>query len=128
MVYAEGCCPDPSSPGGYGPCVDSNQLDLQDLVMNRRLPGGGDSGGQGGSTKVIDVGTAYPASFTFTWTAYTIPDRFIISGAATYDSGFVSGTNIPVTVQKTSANRYITVQVQAPTEGTAWNYTVGCAS
>lgn len=129
MVYAEGCCPDPSTPSGYGPCVDSDELDLSDIVDEiEECPGGGDAGGQGGSTKVIDVGTAYPASFTFTWTAYAIQDRFIISGAATYDTGFVSGTNISVTVQKTSASRYITVQVQAPTQGTAWNYQVGCAS
>ena len=129
MIYAEGCCPDPSTPTAYPICVESEELDISDIFDEiEDCPGGGDAGGQGGSTKVIDVGTAYPASFTFTWTAYTIRDRFIISGAASYDTGFVSGTNVAVTVQKTSANRYITVQVQAPTAGTAWNYQVGCAS
>ena len=117
---------DPSSPDGLGPVCESALIDLFDEVLN--CPGGGDSGGQGGSTKVIDVGTAFPASFNFRYTAFAIQDRFIISGAATLDTGFVSGTNVNVTVQKTSADRYITVRVIAPQSGTAWNYDVGCAS
>jgi hypothetical protein len=125
-VYAEGCCPDPAAPGGYGTCIKSDEVDVFDEIID--CPGGGQAGGQGTFTKVINVGTAYPASFNFTWTAYTIQDRFVISGAATYDTGFVSGTNVSVSVAKTSANQYITVTVYAPTTGTAWNYSVGCAS
>ena len=125
-VYAEGCCPDPSQPGGYAVCKKSDEVDIFDEIAS--CPGGGDSGAQGTFTKVIDVGTAYPASFTFTYTAYTIQDRFVISGAATLDTGYVSGTNVNVTVNKTSANRYITVTVYAPSGGTLWNYSVGCAS
>jgi len=125
-VYAEGCCPDPSTPSGYGPCEQSDTVDVFDEIID--CPGGGDSGGQGTFTKVINVGTAYPASFTFTYTAYTIQDRFVISGAASLDTGYVSGTNVSVTVNKTSADPYITVTVYAPTSGTAWNYSVGCAS
>jgi hypothetical protein len=125
-VYAEGCCPDPSQPGGYAVCVESDTVDVFDEIID--CPGGGDAGGQGGSTKVINVGSAFPGSFTFTYTAYTIQDRFVISGAASLDTGFVSGINVPVTVQKTSASSLITVTVYAPTSGTAWNYSVGCAS
>jgi hypothetical protein len=125
-VYAEGCCPDPSQPGGYAVCVESDTVDVFDEIID--CPGGGDAGGQGGSTKVINVGSAFPGSFTFTYTAYTIQDRFVISGAASLDTGFVSGINVPVTVQKTSASSFITVTVYAPTGGTAWNYSVGCAS
>ena len=125
-VYAEGCCPDPSQPGGYAVCKKSDEVELFDEIID--CPGGGQAGGQGTFTKVINVGTAYPASFNFTWTAYTIQDRFVISGAATYDTGFVSGTNVSVSVAKTSANPYITVTVYAPSGGTAWNYSVGCAS
>lgn len=124
-VYAEGCCPDPSQPGGYAVCKESDTVDVFDEIIN--CPGGGDSGNQGTFTKVINVGTAYPASFAFTYNAFTIQDRFVISGAATLDTGFVSGTST-VTVNKTSANPYITVTVYAPTSGTAWNYSVGCAS
>jgi hypothetical protein len=125
-VVGVGRCPDPSSPDGYGVPVESNVVDIFDEIQD--CPGGGDSGGQGTFTKVINVGTAYPASFTFTYTAFDIQDRFVISGAATLDTGFVSGTNIALTVNKTSADPYITVTVYAPTGGTAWSYTVGCAS
>ena len=126
QVYGVGRCPDPSDPSGYGPAVTSDTVDVFDEIIS--CPGGGDAGNQGTFTKVIDVGTAYPASFTFTYTAYTIPDRFVISGAATLDTGFVSGQNVNVNVNKTSSSRYITVTVYAPTSGTAWNYSVGCAS
>jgi len=125
-VYGEGCCPDPSQPGGYRVCKKSDEVDIFDEIID--CPGGGDSGNQGTFTKIINVGTAFPASFTFTYTAYTIQDRFVISGAASLDTGFVSGIDVPVTVQKTSADPYITVTVFAPFEGTAWNYSVGCAS
>lgn len=125
-VYGEGYCPDPSSDTGYGPPITSNQVELFDEIID--CPGGGDSGGQGTYTKIINVGSAYPASFTFTYTAYTIQDRFVISGAASLDTGYVSGINVSTTVQKTSSNPYITVTVYAPTSGTAWSYSVGCAS
>ena len=118
--------PDPGSADGLGPECASDPIEMFDEILD--CPGGGDAGFQGGSTKVINVGTAFPASFNFRYTAYTIQDRFIISGAATLDTGFVSGTNVNVTVQKTSADPYITVRVVAPSSGTAWNYDVGCAS
>lgn len=126
QILGVGRCPDPSAPDGYGPEVESDTVDVFDEIVS--CPGGGDAGNQGTFTKVIDVGTAYPASFDFTWTAYTIQDRFVISGAATLDTGFVSGENVTVSVAKTSADRYITVTVYAPSYGTAWNYSVGCAS
>lgn len=125
-VYAEGFCPDPGAPGGYAVGIESDTVDVFDEIID--CPGGGDSGNQGTFTKVINVGSAFPGSFVFTYTAFTIQDRFVISGAATLDTGFVSGTNVSVTVQKTSANSLITVTVYAPTSGTAWNYSVGCAS
>tara|TARA_B100000035_G_scaffold297620_1_gene290558 strand:- start:1910 stop:4255 length:2346 start_codon:yes stop_codon:yes gene_type:complete len=125
VVYAEGCCPDPSQPGGYAVCKKSDEVEVYDEIIS--CPGGGQAGGQGTFTRVIDVGTAYPASFDFYYQAYSIQDRFVISGAATYDTGFTSGS-ATVSVAKTSASRYITVTVYAPTSGTAWNYNVGCAS
>ena len=125
-VVAEGRCPDPSTGDGFGPAFESNTIDLFDEIID--CPGGGDSGNQGTFTKVINVGSAFPGSFTFTYDAFGIQDRFVISGAATLDTGFVSGTNVSVTVNKTSADPFITVTVYAPTSGTAWNYSVGCAS
>lgn len=125
-VYGEGCCPDPASTSGYAECRKSSTVDVFDEIQD--CPGGGDSGEQGTFTKVINVGTAFPGSFTFTYTAFTIQDRFVISGAATLDTGFVSGEDVDVTVQKTSADPYITVTVEAPTSGTEWEYTVSCAS
>jgi hypothetical protein len=125
-VVGIGRCPDPSSPDGYGPPIESDTVDIFDEIID--CPGGGDSGRQGTFTKVINVGSAFPGSFVFTYTAFTIQDRFVISGAASLDTGFVSGTDVPVTVQKTSADKFITVTVFAPTSGTAWSYSVGCAS
>jgi|TARA_B100000073_G_scaffold348368_1_gene366745 hypothetical protein len=125
-VYGEGCCPDDLSPSGFGPCLESAPVDLFDEIVD--CPGGGDSGNQGTFTKVINVGSAFPASFNFRYSAFTIQDRFVISGAATLDTGFVSGTNVNVSVSKTSADKFITVTVFAPQSGTAWNYDVGCAS
>ena len=125
-VVGIGRCPDPSSPDGYGPPIESDTVDIFDEIID--CPGGGASGSQGTFTKVINVGSAFPGSFVFTYTAFTVQDRFVISGAASLDTGFVSGVNVPVTVQKTSADNLITVTVFAPTSGTAWNYSVGCAS
>ena len=124
-VYAEGRCPDPSSADGLGPIVTSNQVNVFDEIVD--CPGGSDSGGQGTFTKVFNVGSAYPATFSFSYQAYTIQDRFIISGAASYDSGSVSGSRT-LNIAKTSEGQYITVTVEAPLSGTAWNYSVGCAS
>jgi hypothetical protein len=125
QVYAEGCCPDPGAPGGYGVCVKSDTVDVFDEIID--CPGGGDSGNQGTFTKVINVGSAFPGSFSFSYEAFTVQDRFVISGAASLDTGFVGGS-ATVTVPKTSAGSLITVTVFAPTSGTAWNYSVGCAS
>jgi len=124
-VYAEGCCPDPSQPGGYAVCKKSDEVEVFDEIIN--CPGGGQAGGQGTFTKIINVGTAYPASFDFYYQAYTIKDRFVISGAASYDTGVTSGS-ATISVAKTSADPYITVTVYAPTSGTAWNYSISCAS
>jgi hypothetical protein len=84
------------------------------------------SGGVGTYTRVIDVGPGY-GSFDFTYTTYTIPDRFIITGAASYDTGYVTGT-ATISIPKTTTDRYITLTIEAQTAGTAWSYTVGCVS
>jgi hypothetical protein len=84
------------------------------------------AGGAGTFTRVIDVGPGL-GTFDFTYTAYTVPDRFIISGAASYDTGFVSGT-ATISVTKSTPDRFITLTIEAPTAGTAWQYSIGCVS
>lgn len=85
------------------------------------------SGGQGTDVRTFDVGAAY-GTVTFTWSAFNIPDRFVLSGAVTYDSDYVTGENQSVTLRKNIGGdpRYVTVTVYAPDAGTAWEYTVGC--
>ncbi|NBS67418.1 hypothetical protein EBT31_00695 [bacterium] len=127
-VYVVGCCPDPSSPSGYGGCHTSAQTEPigEPPVPPIYCPGGSDSGGQGTFTRLVNVGEGL-GSFTFSWTAYSIPDRFVVSGAASYDTGVVSGSG-SASLTKTSTNPWITVTVIAPLSGTAWVYSVGCAS
>jgi hypothetical protein len=127
-VYVVGCCPDPGSPTGYGTCHESEQTEPigEPPVPPIYCPGGSDSGGQGTFTRLVNVGEGL-GSFSFSWTAYGIPDRFVISGAATFDTGTVSGSG-STSVTKTSTNPWITVTVYAPLSGTAWVYSVGCAS
>lgn len=123
-VFGIGRCPDPSSPDGYGPAVQSDIVPIYDEIIS--CPGGGDAGLQGTFTRVIDVGPGL-GTFSFSYEAFGIPDRFIISGAASYDTGVISGSGT-VNVSKSSTGRYITVTVEAPLSGTAWNYSVGCTS
>ena len=127
-VYVVGCCPDPGSPSGYGNCHTSAQTEPigEPPVPPIYCPGGSDSGGQGTFTRLVNVGEGL-GSFAFSWTAYGIPDRFIVSGAASYDTGVVSGSG-SASITKTSTNPWITVTVIAPLSGTAWVYSVGCAS
>jgi hypothetical protein len=126
-VYVVGCCPDPGSPSGYGECNESDQIEIGDPPVDPLYcPGGSSSGNQGTFTRLVNVGAGL-GSFNFTYQAYTIQDRFVIGGAASYDSGFVSG-GATVSVAKTSEGAWISVTVYAPTSGTAWNYSVDCTS
>lgn len=90
----------------------------------QNCPGGGNAGGQGTFSQLINVGPGL-GSFSFTYEAFTIPDSFSISGSASYSTGSVSG-GATVFIPKTNEGSYITVTVTAPLSGTAWNYTVGC--
>lgn len=126
-VYVVGCCPDPGSPTGYAECNEADQLEIGDPpVPPIYCPGGSDSGGQGTFTRLVNVGEGL-GSFNFTYQAYTVPDRFIIGGAASFDSGSTSG-GATVSVAKTSTSAWITVTVEAPLSGTAWFYSVTCTS
>ena len=119
-------CLDPGSPEGTGPEIFSDPVELTPYLPPIQCPGAQNSGGQGTFTQVVDVGEGF-GSFSFSATSYSIPDRFVISGAATLDTGSFSGTR-NYTVTKTSADRYVFVTVFAPLSGTAWIYSVGCTS
>jgi len=119
-------CLDPGSPTGYGDPIFTPVAEVTPYLPPIQCPGGNNSGGQGTFTQVVDVGEGL-GSFNFSYQAFSIPDRFVISGAASFDTGVISGGGT-VSVAKTSTDRYIFVTVYAPIEGTAWTYNVGCAS
>jgi hypothetical protein len=125
-IYAEGCCPDPGSASGLAQCVETLEtpIVLPPTLPPIVCPGASDAGGQGTFSRLVDVGEGF-GTFNFFYQAFTIPDRFIISGAAQFDTGVVSGS-ANVTITKTSDSRWITVRVEGPLAGTAWNYSVGC--
>ena len=86
------------------------------------------SGGAGVTTTVHDVGKS-KGTFTFTYDAFSIPDRFQVSyeGASLLDTGSISGggsRNLTINGTHTT----ITVVVTGSSSGTAWTYTVGCAN
>jgi hypothetical protein len=126
-IFVIGRCPDPSSPDGYGTPNESGGKAIGDPpVAPIYCPGASNSGGQGTFTKAVNVG-AGAGSFSFFYDAYGIPDRFVITGAANYDSGSVSGS-ATVTVTKSTTGAWIYVKVIAPLQGTVWDYTVSCTS
>ena len=90
-----------------------------------QCPAGQQSGGQGTFIQTFDIGPG-TGTFDFTYSAFTIADKFTITGAAYYNSGYVTGTNVVVPITKINTGRYVIVQVNAPDSGTQWEYTVGC--
>jgi hypothetical protein len=126
-VYVVGCCPDPGSPSGYSECQESEEMEIgEPPVPPLYCPGGSGSGTQGTYSRLVNVGEGL-GSFTFSWQAFTVPDSFSISGAASFSTGAVSGGG-SATITKTSAGAWITVTVNAPLPGTVWSYSVGCTS
>jgi len=119
-------CVDPSNPDGWGPIIPSDEVIPPFYLPPINCPGAQSSGGQGTFTQIVDVGEGL-GTFSFTATSYSIPDRFVIGGAASLDTGSFSGTR-NYTVTKTDPSRFVTVTVYAPLSGTAWVYNVGCVS
>lgn len=114
-------CGDPGSPDGWG----SPQLGPTTPRVGGGCSGGLIQGGYGTFSQTFDIGEGL-GTFQFYWFSGTgMADQFIISGAASYDTGLAFGQGT-VTVTKTSASRYITVTVNAPIPGTQWRYSVGC--
>ena len=85
------------------------------------------SGGQGAFTHVYDMGQE-SGTFELSYNMYSIPDRLEVKGSDGTSlfstGGLVSGTD---TVQVSfSGGRMVYVIVTAPTDGTAWDYSIGC--
>src|SRR5262245_20195172 len=85
------------------------------------------SGGVGGTTQTLDL----PAELnlvTFTWQNYSIPDEFRLEyhgSRIAGDVGLQSGGNTGKTVIAANMSPdHVTVKVTAPTQGTAWDFTV----
>ena len=56
MIYAEGCCPDPSTPTAYPICVESEELDISDIFDEiEDCPGGGDAGGKAAQQRSLTL-------------------------------------------------------------------------
>lgn len=100
------------APGALGPVLNCNTSQSA-------------SGGQGTDIRTFNVGSGL-GKVLFTWSAFDIADRFVLSGALNYDTGFVTGENQTVDLVKINESAYVTVTVYAPTTSTQWNYTVGC--
>jgi hypothetical protein len=85
------------------------------------------NGTQGNYYYEVDLGTA-TGVVTFTYDAYTIQDRFIVTygGSTVIDTGLVSGSGSATFTKSSSSDRIATVKVIAPNEGTIWNCNLGC--
>jgi hypothetical protein len=84
------------------------------------------SGGQGSFANRYDFGSA--RALRLSYDAFTVPDQFSVfdgSGSLGGTGGLVSGTG---TLSFTTTGRFVTVKVNAPTSGTAWNYSIFCAN
>jgi hypothetical protein len=86
------------------------------------------SGGAGVTTNTHALG-ATSGTFTFTYDAFSVPDRFqiVYEGQALLDTGFVSGSSSR-SISFSGSSSTVTVTVTGSAPGTAWNYTVGCAA
>jgi hypothetical protein len=96
------------------------------------------AGGDTGIQQTFNLGKS-PASFTFSWNTYGIPDRVIVyhDGAVLFDSQ-CNGSDLPppnnagAGVQNLSfsgGSTNVVVQVSPNCNGdsgTAWDFTVGC--
>lgn len=85
------------------------------------------SGGAGVTTTNHSLG-ATRGTFTFSYDAFSVPDRFqvVYEGQTLLDTGSVSGSATR-TLSFSGSSSVVTVTVTGPS-GTAWNYTVSCPS
>jgi hypothetical protein len=83
------------------------------------------------TTTVFDL-VRTSGTFSFQYEAFVEPDRFQVQyeGRTLLDTGIVPRTGVPsgatVSLSYAGASRAVTVIVTGSSEGTTWNYTVGC--
>jgi hypothetical protein len=84
------------------------------------------SGGQGSFANRYDFGVARALGLSYN--AYGVPDQFSVfdgSGSIAGTGGLVSGQG---TLSFTTRGRFVTVKVNAPEAGTAWDYSISCVN
>jgi hypothetical protein len=86
-----------------------------------------ESGGVGGGSYVIELGTDI-GTVTLNYEAYSIPDGFTVNwnGVDVIATGVVSGSGSPTFVKTSAYPTTATVTVEAPDEGTAWEFMLSC--
>jgi hypothetical protein len=88
-----------------------------------------ESGGQGTTTTIHELGTAGPTSFQLTYQMYTQQDQlevFYESALIYTTGGLVSGGQTVTVNVPAGTSQQVTVVVSAPESGTIWDYTVFC--
>ncbi|WP_298863248.1 DUF4114 domain-containing protein [uncultured Sulfitobacter sp.] len=85
-----------------------------------------DSGGFEGSSETITLETLNGGEITYSYTHYTIPDRFIIryEGKNLFDTGFTGGSRSGTIELPAGSSDTLNVIVATDDAGTAWNYSV----
>ena len=110
------------------PCGSSPTLKFDPALCDcaEVLPCGGFSiglsGGAGTTVNTYNTPGRTGDTCIFSYQAYTVPDQFIVSGAASFSFG-PSGGSGTVYLPMNDAG-YITVTVSGPS-GTGWNYSIG---
>lgn len=86
-----------------------------------------ESGGVGGGSYVVNLGTDI-GTVTLNYEAYGIPDGFTVNwnGVDVIATGAVSGSGSPTFVKTSAYPTTATVTVEAPDEGTAWEFMLSC--
>jgi hypothetical protein len=94
------------------------------------LPCGGtaNSGGYGRFNYIVDLGTSN-GQFSFSANARGIPDRFVLRFGNTIllDTGFFS-YGFSQTFTKSTTQRWLTIETDAPDNQTWWSFNVSCAT
>ena len=86
------------------------------------------AGGVGQFNYIVDLG-ASSGQFSFSGNALSIPDRFVLrfGNSILLDTGSFSGL-VNQTFIKSASQRWLTIETDAPIGGTAWTFTVSCAT
>lgn len=86
------------------------------------------SGGQGVTTTVHELGRPGPTTFVLAYDTYSIPDQIQVTyeGQTLLDTGLVGQQKSVTVAVPAGKSTQVTVVVTGPYSGTAWTYTVNC--